>query len=138
MDILTDEDFKLMDALNDGNNDILPSYVIDDDGPVDILKTEIVICELCMHPNIISAIPFNRREKEIKQIRLDSVVYASLSKMAKLNKLDMNSLFALLIKVVNEPEVNKKIASSFFGIPKRKGKVYRSKKILSTTTSSQE
>lgn len=135
MDILTDEDFKLMDALNDNNNDILPSYVIDDDGPVDILKTEIVVCELCMHPNIISAIPFNRREKEIKQIRLDSVVYASLCKMAKLNKLDMNSLFALLIKVVNEPEVNKKIASSFFGIPKRKGKVYRSKKII---TSSQE
>lgn len=138
--LLADEDLQNIiqdDEIIDGDyiDNNIPNYVIDDTGPDDILKTEILICEHCMRPNVISTTPFNRRVKEIKQLRLDSVVYASLYNKAKLNKLDINALLSLLLKLMEDPDLNKKMIEKFSNIPKRKGKAYRSKKILSSSSS---
>ena len=108
----------------------MPNYVTDEGGSDDILKTEILICEKCLHPNIVGTEPFNRREKELHHIKTDSVVYASLSNFCKLNKLDMNSAIGMLFRIVSNPDVAKMVMGTFSRIPKRKGKKARGDLLL--------
>ncbi len=108
----------------------MPNYVTDESGPDDILKTEILICEKCMHPNIVGMEPFNRRDKELHHIKTDSVTYASLSNFSKLNKLDMNASISMLMRIISNPDVQKMVMGTFSRIPKRKGKRERGDLLL--------
>ena len=136
--MITDEQLQNMFEVIDENLDeyrvdnTIPNYVIDEDGPDNILKTEINVCEKCMHPNIIGAEPFNRREKNLYHIKLDSVVQSSLWYFAKINRLEINAALGLLLRIVNTPEVSKMVMGTFSNIPKRKGKRVRSRLSISS------
>ena len=121
-----DEEYKMVD-------NTLPNYVTVTDvlnGPDDILRTEILICEKCLYPNIVGTEPFNRRDKELHHIKTDSATYASLLGFSKVNKLDINSTIAMLMRIVSNPDVQKMVMGTFSRIPKRKGKKARGDLLL--------
>lgn len=123
-EILEIDEYKTVD-------NTVPNFVTDGtSAPDEILKTEILICEKCLHPNIIGTESFNRREKELHHIKTDSVTYASLSNFSKLNKLDMNAAIAMLMRIVSNPDVQKMVMGTFSRIPKRKGKKARGDLLL--------
>ncbi len=122
-DILEIDEYKTVD-------NTIPNYVVDENAPEDILRTEILICEKCMHPNIVGTEPFNRREKELHHIKTDSATYASLLSFSKMNRLDINATIAMLMRIVSNPDVQKMVMGTFSRIPKRKGKKARGDLLL--------
>ena len=125
--IINDEEISKIMAENDNN--LLPNYSINDsEGMDELLQTEVLICENCMHPNIIGKEKFNRRTKGVKHMKIDNVVNAAFTNFCMLNKLDSNAGIAVLLKIMKDnPSTSKRI---FSDIPKRKGKTNRSKILL--------
>lgn len=130
-DVLTeDEIFEEIIEDNEAYRNI-PNYVTLTDEDKEILKTEINICEKCYHPNIIGVEPFNRRQKEVVQMKLDNIVNSLFSFFCKKNKLDKNAGLALLLKLVSEPEIAKLLTRQFLPVGKRKGSRFRSDMLAS-------
>lgn len=124
-EILTEDDiFEVIEETEEYRN--IPNYVTLTEEDKEILKTEINICEKCMHPNIIGVEPFNRRQKEVVNMKLDNVVSSLFSFFCKKNKLEKNAGLALLLKLVSEPEVAKLLNRQFLPVGKRKGPKFRS------------
>ncbi len=115
-DIINDKELEKIIEENDISN-----YNVSED---ELLQTEVLICENCMHPNIIGREKFNRRTKEVKHIKVDTVVNAALTYFLKLNRLDSNAGIAYLLM---NNKGNSRILSD---IPKRKGRKFRSDKIV--------
>lgn len=121
-DIIDDKELEKIIEDNDINN-----YNVTEN---ELLQTEVLICENCMHPNIIGREKFNRRTKDVKHVKIDAVVNAGFAHFLKLNKLDSNAGLAYLL-MINKDAANKRILSD---IPKRKGKNVRSKEVIDSTT----
>lgn len=109
----------------------IPNYVTSGNDDIEnTLKTEIHICSQCMHPDIIGTQPFNRRVKELKQMKIDSIVFAALTNFANKNGIDKNAAISLLLRIADNPDVHKMLMGSFSVIPRRKGKQFRSSHLL--------
>jgi hypothetical protein len=114
-DIINDKELEKIIKEND-----ISSYNVSEE---ELLQTEVNICENCMHPNIIGREKFNRRTKEVKHIKLDTVVNAAFTHFLKLHRLDSNAGIAYLL-------MNNKEGTILTDIPKRKGRKFRSNKIM--------
>jgi hypothetical protein len=109
----------------------VPNFTTSGNDSIDeLLQTEILVCEKCMHPNIIGTEKFNRRTKEVKHIKIDSVVNAGFVHFLKLNKLDANAGIALFLKILQDENVSRILSRKFASVPRRKGRFTRSNLVI--------
>lgn len=76
-------------------------------------------CQRCGEYNIIKNTPKNRRNKTVRHLRLDNVVFASFKKFCMINNIDYNYGLLMLIKNAKSPNIDYMVNPNIFVEKKR-------------------